>query len=128
MKKVSLSLCAIILFSSVSCSFGMDNDGEGNNAPNPFSLGRLLKSGLIIAGIALAVWAAKEGGQVVIAEECYSTEAGVTCYNYLGDSYDYGECPGEIKEMLKKVETEYDQGTCPMVAGKRGKHPKPRRN
>ncbi len=143
MKKASLSLLALILISSASSSFGMKK--EENNTPNNYSW---LKKGLIGVGAALAFIVVKEGGPVVydqlsqiqmgshtiscrlpsLALECYPTEAGFQCYDELQDGYDYGYCPIDSEEAWKPMQAEYALGTCPKVEGKRGKHPKPRRN
>ncbi len=164
MKKASLCLFALILFSSVSFSFGME-DGEGNNAPNTSSWGKLLKNGLKIAGVVFAIMVVQKGGLVVhdyvsqprlatnqlpIEVECTLTDMGFRrCVGYINGDRENDIFQNLPPTPVKCSHTDSGSLQCHLYEGtldgffaeakenreklksskgKRGKHPKPRRN
>ena len=131
MKKVSLSLLALILFSSVSFSFGMDTFKK-----TVLIAYVCLLSGGIVYQVNQTVNLVNQTVNLVNQMdcppptyhllECYNTEVGFRCYDYDGDQYDDGGCPIDSKEMYERIN--YAQGTCPKVEKKRRKHPNRRRS
>ncbi len=135
MKKLSLNLLALILISSASSSFGMEN-AEGNNTPNTSSsVSAVLKHLGKAAIVVLAVMSGKEiyndqvanqvsGPSDIPIEETFPVvleryKVDPRMFDYLGNGYQYGKSavPSKVRyEMFDYLGNGYEYGQCPVGA------------